>query len=442
MARRLSRAQTLGIFLLLPLFVATSALASAPRLDQTFGKHGRVLAELPARSFPASGDAIDASGRILTAAGVPGGLLIERFMPDGTPDLGFGGTGRVMTPFSQPVYPAALRVDSKGRLVVGGAIAAPFQIAQSFLARFLPDGTLDGSFSGDGLVQFDRPKIRAFSPQAQAIAIDSADRIVVAGDTGNSSEGGLVSMGAFIARYESDGSEDTTFRANLGLFCCPSTALLAVSIDSEGRIVGTGSATYDVADRPDHPVVWRFLPDGHPDPSFGRQGQDFPRIRGFGRVGAGVAFDSKGRILISPLEAGYAVARLRANGSADPTFGGRGFVRVGRSSFGTVALGVSVDGQDRPVVAGSLDTAFGQLNRMWFGYTRLRSNGAVDPRFGKRVKRVGFGQPNCRFACPPAQRRKTFGGPPMLDANGRLVLVGWTMRGSRQFTAIARVRLP
>lgn len=171
--------------------------------------------------------------------------------------------------------------------------------------------------------------------------------------------------------------------------------------------------------------VRRYLPDGKPDPSFGRSGRlVLPKlIEGLPYETADVALDRRGRVLLfgSAFPQGHPpitiyasdpfgesvpisramVARLQGDGRLDPSFGGgRGTVV---SDFGlqsevpqpednaeptTRVLAGAVDSRNRPVllagVAGRYSPCLGHSGYASFprGIVRLTSAGALDPGFG------------------------------------------------------------
>ena len=76
----------------------------------------------------------------------------------------------------------ALALQPDGKLVMAGeTVEAPsdFSISDFALARYLPNGTLDPTFSGDGKVTTD---FVSDYDEARALALQPDGKIVVAGD--------------------------------------------------------------------------------------------------------------------------------------------------------------------------------------------------------------------------------------------------------------------
>jgi uncharacterized delta-60 repeat protein len=105
-----------------------------------------------------------------------------RFMPDGTVDPSFGEGGVVRTMFSQcgcRAYDVAVKQD--GRIVLAGMRqrGGDAQDDELFaVARYLSDGRLDRTFSGDGRASVD---FGFGDDEAFAVAVQPDGRLVVAG---------------------------------------------------------------------------------------------------------------------------------------------------------------------------------------------------------------------------------------------------------------------
>jgi uncharacterized delta-60 repeat protein len=94
-------------------------------------------------------------------------------------------------------------IDSEGRIVVGGY--APGASNTDFVVvRYEADGDLDTEFSGDGIVT---TPVGSSNDFGRAVAIDSQDRIIVAGHAYNAE----TSYEYAVVRYQADGDLDSTF---------------------------------------------------------------------------------------------------------------------------------------------------------------------------------------------------------------------------------------
>jgi uncharacterized delta-60 repeat protein len=146
-----------------------------------------------------------------------------------------------------------------------------------------------------------------------------------------------------------------------------------------------------------------------------------------GGVATAVGIDHEGRIVVagSTTDGGVdvAVARLRPNGTFDPSFGHGGRIRVDLGGADD-AFGLAIGPGDGIAIAGRTSSTAGA--RMFV--LRLNASGAPVPTFGTDgVGFVGFGW-SLQSANAVAFARK-----------GRLVLGGYTSNGSAIRCAVARL---
>ena len=129
-------------------------------LDTSFGVGGKGIAAVGTRENVARAIAVQRDGRIVVAGlscqrTADYDVTLVRFMPDGTPDTGFGDQSRVVTDFSGESDRAfALLLMPDGRIVAGGqSHAQRGSTGVDFaLARHLANGRLDTSFGTSGKV--------------------------------------------------------------------------------------------------------------------------------------------------------------------------------------------------------------------------------------------------------------------------------------------------
>jgi uncharacterized delta-60 repeat protein len=289
-------------------------------LDSSFSGDGKLTDS--ADSFDGRSVAIQSDGRILVAGGSGADLALARYNADGSPDTSFSGDGRVTTDLGGTDSGQAVAIQSDGTIVVAGSTGADFA-----LARYLPDGSPDSSFSDDGKVTTDL----GGSDYGQSVAVQADGRIVVAGG----SDGDKFAL----ARYHASGSPDTslsgdgTVRTGLG-----GQTGRAAAIQADGSIVVVGAinivptAEYEFPH--DDLALTRYTADGALDTSFGaggRQTTDF----GFGYaandIGTAAAIQADGKIVVAGWSSlvdwvfssgrDFALARYNTNGSPDTSFG-------------------------------------------------------------------------------------------------------------------------
>jgi uncharacterized delta-60 repeat protein len=147
-------------------------------LDATFGTGG--IAELPFPSLTAQafGVVLQPDGKILVSGHGSYAFALARFDSAGTLDATFGDGGSRAYPGLGPVGIAYdLVVQPNGSIVLGGSIDS-LPERDLGLVRVLPNGRLDPSFGGDGLVTLD---INGRDNYGQAVVLQSDGKIAIAG---------------------------------------------------------------------------------------------------------------------------------------------------------------------------------------------------------------------------------------------------------------------
>lgn len=282
-------------------------------LDPTFGGDGTVTTSISYWDF-ADALVLQADGKLVAAGGSrkrsshrKGSFTLARYNADGSLDTSFGGDGIVTTPMSGGSAAALVQQDD-GKLVAAGRRWAP----QSFaLARYNADGSLDTSFGGDGIVTT-TPGVGL--SDAFALVLQEDGRLVAAGwahDISSRANFALV-------RYNADGSLDSSFDGDgkvmtrigrsganaAGLVLQPDSRLVA-----GGKSVGE-SWSFDF-------TLARYEPDGSLDTTFGVGGiVTTPIGTGFETVEA-LVLDDKGKLVAAgyasgpPMPYDFALARYR-----------------------------------------------------------------------------------------------------------------------------------
>ena len=202
---------------------APQAFASAGRLDQTFGVHGRAMTAFefgdPAYySEVKVHAALTPDNRIV----VSGNGLVLEYLANGRLNGNFGEAGRlgVERVAGAPFELNALASDAAGRIVVAGTIEKEGDASAAVL-RFTPTGAPDPSFGGgDGVVVTDLgvPPVElgpshglVDDVHVNSMAVDRSGRIVVSGSAIRGSSYCGAAWGAYVARLTGDGDLDPGF---------------------------------------------------------------------------------------------------------------------------------------------------------------------------------------------------------------------------------------
>ena len=372
----------LGLAVLMTQF--GSAQADGGALDPAFGTGGVVMTPTPPGTILENGDlkavALQADGKIVVGGHAQSTtahsttFAVARYEADGSLDSTFGTGGVVTTDFGndwEGVQGLAIQPDGKIVAVgtTGGIVA---------LARYSPDGSLDpafGSASTPGTVQSDV----IGGGGAQAVALQPDGKIVVAG--------GL--QGAEVARYNADGSLDTSFGSD-GVASSTHEDweyATTVALTPSGKILVVGSRANSLPDSgPDRSfVIWRFNSDGSLDSSFGSGGVATITVAAWD-FASGLALQPDGKIVIGgSSEVGsqnfMTLARLEPNGALDQSFGDGGSVLTGQVGdlyvYDASSLLLQPDGK---IIAGGNSSS--SLGGSGFGLARFLPDGSLDPSFG------------------------------------------------------------
>lgn len=244
-------------------------------------------------------------------------LMILGYNSDGSPDLGFGVNGIVVTDYSSSILDLA--VQSDGKILVAGQSKTGSQARGSFtLFRLNPDGTFDNSFGQGGIVQ------DTLGSWSGAITVLPDNRILAAGvgyTTGSPKYAFYM-----LARHNSDGTPDTTF-SNSGFITtqipnCTAAYTLGLVLQPDGKILLGDEVKIG---RYCQSMV-RYNPDGSLDTGFGVNGMvvDSAGIRnGLYKL----AVQSNGKILVPGyvyltdlMHPQYSLFRYNSDGSRDSTF--------------------------------------------------------------------------------------------------------------------------
>jgi uncharacterized delta-60 repeat protein len=279
-------------------------------LDSTFGNKGKVstsfaqgVSEIQALDLETVGGVtkIVAAGDVFVGSGLAFGLA--RYNLNGSLDTSFGSGGEVVTNISTDsgVWNMAGVVQGDGKIVVAGAAVPGGGSSREFaLARYNSDGTLDATFGSGGLV-FTAIGAGTAGAGARAVALRS-DGKIVAGGFGTTS----ANVKDFaLARYNSDGSLDTSFGSG-GIVLTSITGLSGANDTINGLAIQPANGQIIAVGSQFSSVLARYNPDGTLDATFGNGGIVAPT---FGQGDTAVALQSDGKIVTTAINGNFGVAR-------------------------------------------------------------------------------------------------------------------------------------
>ncbi len=300
-------------------------------------------------------------------------------------------------------------VTDNGNTGYGGGGTITFGTVDVDIAA-VNDAPVLSNIGGDGLVSTD---LGSGNDLGYAIAVQDDGKIIIAGYSSNGSD-----HDGLLARYNADGSLDTTFGTD-GFALQPigtgTDVWREVVIADDGSILASGftwnGSDYDMA-------VARYLNDGALDTTFATNGIFTIDILGGTDYSYGIVLQDDGKMVIggytsdeSESSRNGAVVRLNTDGSLDTSFGGDGIVttNIEHRFWGYKPL-IQTDGK---ILLGGWAEMFS--TGLDFAVVRYNTDGSLDTTFGG-----GDG-----IATHAWTTTHDLGYPIALQPDGKIVQVGY-----------------
>ena len=249
--------------------------------DASFGNSGLVSwtpgGAASLRGGVANAMAIDSSGRLVITGNIfdnstahnIGGLNVAglwRFSADGVLDNSFGSGGVVSRAEGADhfVYGRGVAVDGNGKIVVVGSAMDDSWNYDAFIWRFNADGSIDNSFSDDGVVTYGSGGL----DEATSVVLGPTGKIYVTGTVRRTGEHAANGDDMFLMKFKNDGSAERTFGTNgIILFDCdPSFSQGVHGVSDKGNallydyntnkivVIGQSDQSYQSL------ALWRYWP--------------------------------------------------------------------------------------------------------------------------------------------------------------------------------------
>jgi uncharacterized delta-60 repeat protein len=368
------------------LAAASSASAlSKGQLDSSFGSGGIASVSSGTELL---GTAVQSDGKVV-AVGASGvgtptlHLLVARFTTSGRLDSTFSG-GQVTGPAN--VLGQAVAIQSDGKIVVTGTTTDSTGVSTLgvVVMRLNSNGSRDGRFGSGGVVT---TLTRASHGQGNAIAVAPSGEIIVAGDGAITSGPNQFFPGVALVRVSTTGHLDSSTVFDLGKY----SIATGVAVQSNGKIVVGGTQRGDL--QTTQTLAARFNSNGTRDTSFAHglfvhQYAVDAAYSGFNAV----ALQPDGKVVLAgtALNGGTGintlVVRLTSGGGLDSSFGSGGAVNISAANNA-----LSASAQNEPygalgvvVAAGEIFTAgwYDSFHLKQLALWGLTSTGRLDPGFG------------------------------------------------------------
>ena len=368
-----------------PAFPVNNGKLTTKILDHSHSSIG-AMNILPDGKILAAGTTVDRGIRVDVA--------LAQYDQDGTLDSGFGNDGIVTTNISRIIASndsvGGMHIQPDGKIVIVGATNQYMDSRVNlFIARYLPDGRLDTSFSDTGISLTDRGV--NLPPTGGAVFLDDGKILVAGGDYWS---------GYFLARYHNDGSLDESFAVDGFVYSGAIELVSRVRLNNDGKILVSGVSSFSGHHSASYIVLTQHHEDGSFDLNFGASGRVETVVSwdlhsaswttdmlvqpdgkillgGWARIG-----DATGRLLI---------VRYNADGTLDLGFGDNGFVISSLPiNDSRTVLALQEDGK---ILAASSSRFPRDGDHPWpgvyaptindFVILRYDENGELDPGFGE-----------------------------------------------------------
>ncbi|CAN5215675.1 hypothetical protein BH11BAC5_BH11BAC5_14380 [soil metagenome] len=383
-------------------------LNASGTLDSSFGING-VQSAVFTGSGTASAVAIQTDGKIVVAGTASPGapvFALARYNSDGSPDLGFNGTGQAEAdfPYKKPppknssdsviastAFGTTVLIQTDGKIVIGGR--AESGTGEIFaIARFNNSGSFDSTFGNNG--KQTTQIIASAGVKANSLIEQTDQKIVLAGYTTL-----LDGQNALaIIRYNKNGVPDNTFNAT-GIQTVPlatTTSAIyagmvgnAVAIQSTGKIIVSG---YTLNGSSSDFATTRINTDGTLDNSFGVNGISITDIASTDDYAGPVIIDNSDRIVVAgyavnpaiSASVNFALVRYNSNGLIDSSFATGGKLDAGLDQGNTRFYRIAVQTDGKLVAAGSTWNG----TNYDFALVRYNNDGSIDKTFGKNGNQI------------------------------------------------------
>jgi uncharacterized delta-60 repeat protein len=326
--------------------------AAAGDLDPTFDGDGKLTTDFSGSNDRAEALILQPDGKLVAAGHAyqvdDGGFnfALARYNADGSLDTSFGTGGKVTTDFGGVEYGMALILQPDGKLVAAGHAYQAGSNWDFALARYNADGSPDSSFGTDGKVTTD------FSGEidtVEGLILQPGGKLVAAG---TSNQAGSYNFA--LARYNANGSPDTSFSADGQVTTdLPGDydSARALILQPDGKLVAAGYTGQGQIFINDFALA-RYNADGSPDTSFSADGQVTTDFSDGNYQAEALIRQPDGKLVAAGRgDNDFVLARYNLNGTRDTSFGAAGKVNTDFPG-GSVAMAIVLQPDGKFVAAG------------------------------------------------------------------------------------------
>jgi uncharacterized delta-60 repeat protein len=349
-------------------------------LDPSFGTAGVATFDFGGAYDDLQGLSVAPDGKIwaVGTGGTSNRFAVARLLPNGQFDNSFSGDGKLNVQPSGSSGSGGVHALPGGKVLLGVPRLVP--TPRGFQAIRLNDnGSFDTTFgvASSGIGFIETPS----QVYIEDLVVQPDDKILIGGYDIFTSDWNFV-----LTRFHANGTPDTSFGvggrvvtdfSRTGI-TAPEDFLRTIAVQPDGKIVVGGHSNSESGSSGDYVnALARFLPDGMLDNTFGSGGK---KVLPPGPGGTFILeeitdlhIQADGKILAtSGVRGDTALVRLLSNGEFDTSFGVGGRILAPTNAPWSDPTSLLIDSQGRILLGGD-DT---------FSVTRLLPNGSLDASFG------------------------------------------------------------
>ena len=351
-------------------------------LDPTFGTNG--LVNYTNNEDPEVFNTILVvdNNKFLAAGTADYNATLVRFNQDGSIDTSFGVNGVLELDFGgtrEDIEDMTKQPD--GKILIAAESKNSNDDYDFVIARLNQDGSYDTTFGINGIsvITFGS----STDERPNKIIVTPDDKIIIVGNA----EGGIIwktaiarlnSDGSLDTSFSADGLFTLSITNR-------SDYLIGVDITFDGKIIAAGGAVFDSGSNQGRYAIVRYLNNGDLDPTFGTNGVVTLNIFDGSCIARSIISLPDGKSLVAGHASGngtqrsFSIIRLDINGNIDSTFGDNGVVSTVFPTDQSQIFKMKLDDNNNIIVVGDVNTDTAAAN---FAAAKYSINGEIDSTFG------------------------------------------------------------
>ena len=334
----------------------TARYLASGMLDNTWNVTGNVITPVGGSDDFARAVTMQPDGKVLVAGYCLNGTQYDfctvRYLLNGTLDLTWNVTGKVITPFGSSNDSAiAMTLQPDGKVLLAGNCFNGTN--NDFCAvRYLVNGMLDPAWNGIGKVI---TNIGSSDDFARAVTLQPDGKVLVAGNCRNGGNNAFC-----VARYQANGMIDATWNSN-GAVITPigssDDTATAMALQPDGKVLAAG---YCLSGGSYNFCAARYLASGTLDTTWNGTGKVITPSGIGGDAATAMTLQPDGKVLLTGYctngsSVDFCATRYMTNGSLDLTWNSTGKVITPIGVGGDYAAAMTLQPDGKVLLAGYCD---------------------------------------------------------------------------------------